>query len=64
MGDRPHNYVSNDIFCFAVSPGFTKILLIQKCIIFYTPCISSYKTGHFKGRGRDSYGIHIQDDLP
>ena len=29
--DRPHNYVeSNDIFGFAVSPGLTKILPIEK----------------------------------
>ena len=33
-GDRPHNYVSNDIFGSAVSPGLTKILPIEKCIIF------------------------------
>ena len=33
--DRPHN----DIFGFNVSPGFTKILPIEKCIIFLeTPC--------------------------
>ena len=34
-GDRPHNYVSNDIFGFAVSPGLTKILPIEKCIMFF-----------------------------
>ena len=39
--DRPHNYVSNDIFVFAVSSGLTKILPIEKCIIFFeTPCTS------------------------
>ena len=39
-GDRPHNYLSNDIFGFAVYPGFMKILPIEKCIIFFeTPCI-------------------------
>ena len=32
---RPHNYVSNDIFGFAVSPGLTKILPIEKCILFF-----------------------------
>ena len=38
-GDRPHSYVSNDIFGFAVSPGLTKILPIEKCITFFeTPC--------------------------
>ena len=39
-GDRPHNYVSNYIFGFAISSGLTKILPIEKCIIFFeTPCI-------------------------
>ena len=33
-GDRPHNYVSNGIFGFAVSTGLTKILLIENCIFF------------------------------
>ena len=33
-GDRPHNYVSNDIFGFAVSLGLMKILLIEKYILF------------------------------
>ena len=33
-GDSPHNYVSNDIFGLAVSPGLTKILPIEKFIIF------------------------------
>ena len=28
------NYASNDIFGFAVSPGLTKILPIEKCIFF------------------------------
>ena len=38
-GDRPHNYVSNYIFGFAISSGLTKILPIEKCIIFFeTPC--------------------------
>ena len=35
-GDRPHNYVSYDIFGFAVSPGLTKILPIEKCIFLDT----------------------------
>ena len=40
-GDRPHNYVSNYIFGFAISSGLTKILPIEKCIIFLeTPCMS------------------------
>ena len=30
-GDRLDNYVSNDIFGFAVSLGLTKILPIEKC---------------------------------
>ena len=34
-GDRPHNYVSNYIFGFAISSGLTKILPIEKCIIFF-----------------------------
>ena len=39
-GDRPHNYVSNYIFGFAISSGLTKILPIEKCIIFFeTPCM-------------------------
>ena len=33
-GDRPHNYVYNYIFGFAISSGLTKILPIEKCIIF------------------------------
>ena len=38
-GDRPHNYVSNYIFGFAISSGLTNILPIEKCIIFFeTPC--------------------------
>ena len=40
-GDRPHNYVSNAIFGFAVSPGLTNILSIEKrIIILETPCSS------------------------
>ena len=41
----PHNYVANDIFSFAVLSGSTKILPIEKCIIFletpYTYTLSS-----------------------
>ena len=40
-----YNYVYNDIFGFAVSPGLTKILPIEKCIIFFeTPCIVNRNT--------------------
>ena len=41
-GDRPHNYVSNDISGFAVSPGLTKILPIEKCIIFRELSLTSF----------------------
>ena len=41
-GDRPHNYVSNYIFGFAISSGLTKILPIEKCIFFFeTPCMQN-----------------------
>ena len=43
-GYRPYNYVYNDIFGSAVSPGLTKILPIEKCIIFFeTPCMMNVK---------------------
>ena len=43
-GDIPHNYVSNDIFGFAVSPGLTTILPIDVYHVLRHPvyCIASY----------------------
>ena len=44
-GDRPHNYVSNDIIAFS-SPGLTKILPIEKCIFFRHPVSMCDESSH------------------
>ena len=43
-GDTAHDYGSNDIFGFAVSPGLTKILPIEKRIFVKTTCIPSVES--------------------
>ena len=58
-GDRPHNYVSNYIFGFAISSGLTKILPIEKCIIFFeTPCTYLNDTENIKKDYKDDIYIN------
>ena len=67
-GDRPHNYVSNYIFGFAISSGLTKILPIEKCIILlrhpvsYTTTLLHPHYSHLSTHSHWTGSMRIIDD--